>query len=56
MARFGEVGAQVVAGLVRARREHRMVVVVERGVELVRLAAVEAVPAVEAAAERPARA
>ena len=32
-----------------------MVVVVERGDELVRLAAVEAVPAVEAAAERPGR-
>ena len=52
----GEVGAQVVAVLVGARREHRVVVVVERRRELVRLAAVEPVPAVEAAAERPARA
>ena len=50
----GEVGAQVVAVLVASRREHRVVVVVERGRELVRLAAVESVPPVEAAAERPA--
>ena len=50
-----EIGAEVVAALVVAGREHGMVVVVERRRELVRLPAVEAVPAVEAAAEGPAR-
>ena len=50
----GQVGAQVVALLDRARRADRVVVVVEGGHELVGLAAVEPVPAVEAPAERPA--
>ena len=51
----GQVGAEVVALLDGSRRPDAVVVVVERGHELVRLAAVEAVPAVEAAAERPGR-
>ena len=52
----GEIRAEVVAVFVGSRREHRVVVVIQRGRELVGLAAVEPVPAVEAAAERPARA
>ena len=50
---IGQVLAQVVALLDGAWRPDDVVVVVEPGHELVRLAAVEAVPAVEAAAERP---
>ena len=51
-----EVFGEVVALGRRARWLHRVVVAVQRGHELVRLAAVEAVPAVEAAPERPAAA
>ena len=47
----GQVGAQVVVGT--GRRGHGVVVVVEGGHELVGLAAVEPVPAVEAPRERP---
>ena len=53
MARSARSGAEVVALVHRARRLDRVVVAVERGHELVRLAAVEPVPAVEPAAERP---
>ena len=49
----GQVGAQVVALLDGCGAAGRVVVVVQRGNELVRLAAVEAVPAVEPSAERP---
>jgi hypothetical protein len=49
----GQVLAEVVAVLERAWRRHAVVVVEERGHELVGLATVKAVPAVEAAAERP---
>ena len=49
----GQIGAEVVAVVDRARRAHCVVVVVERRDELVGLPAVEAVPAVEATAERP---
>ena len=49
----GQVGAQVVALLDRAGRQDRMVVVVEGGDELVGLAAMEPIPAVEAAGEGP---
>ena len=52
----GEVLGEVVALGERARRLHRVVVAVEGGHELVRLAAVEPVPALEAATERPAAA
>ena len=51
-----EVLGEVVALGDRARRLHRVVVAVEGGHELVGLAAVEPVPAVEAAAEGPATA
>ena len=50
----GQVGAQVVALLDRPRRLDRVVVVVEGGDELVGLAAVEPVPAVEAPGQGPA--
>ena len=50
----GEVLGEVVALGDRARRLHGVVVAVERRHELVGLAAVEAVPAVEPATERPA--
>ena len=49
----GQVGAQVVALLDAARWPHGVVVVVEGGDELVGLAAVEAVPAVEPAGQGP---
>ena len=49
----GDVRAEVVAVLPRPRRRHAMAVVHERGRELVRLAAEEAVEAVEAAPQRP---
>ena len=43
----GQVVGEVIAVLDRRGRPHRMVVVIERGHELVRLTAVEAVPAVD---------
>ena len=49
----GEVGAQVIAVLDGTRWPDDVVVVVEPGNELVRLAAVKPVPAVEAASEWP---
>ncbi len=52
----GEVGAQVVAVLDGARRSDGVVVVVEGGNELMGLTAVEPVPAVEPACQRPGRA
>ena len=52
----GQVGAEVVALGHRPGRGHRVVVVVERGDELVGLATMEAVPTVEAASEGPAAA
>ncbi len=51
-----EVRAEVVAVVDRSWRRDRMVVVVQRRHELVGLAAVEPVPPVEAARERPGRA
>ena len=50
----GEVGGQVIALLRRLRRLDLMIVVDQLGVVLVRVAAEEAVVALEAAAERPA--
>ena len=49
----GKVGTQVVPILPGARRPDAVVVVVERGHELVRLSAVEPVPAVEPATQGP---
>src|ERR1700730_18581609 len=51
-----EVGAEVVPVLEWSRLSHRMVVVIQRGHELVLLAAMEPVPPVEAAREGPGRA
>ena len=51
-----KIRAEVTAVVDGAGRGDRVVVVVERGHELVRLAAVEPVPPVEAARERPGRA
>ena len=50
---IGQVGAQVIAVLGGPRGSHDVVVVVEARHELVGLAAVEAVPAIEPPAERP---
>src|SRR5487761_1229155 len=50
---IGQIGRQVVAVLDRAVRRHGVAVVVEGRDELVGLATVEAVPAVEAAGEGP---
>ncbi len=50
---IGEVGAEVVSVLDAARRHDRVVVVEEHGDELMCLAAVESVPPVESASERP---
>ena len=49
----GQVRTEVVTLVDRARRRHRVVVVEEGGHELMGLAAVEAVPTVEPASERP---
>ncbi len=49
----GDVLAEVVAVLPRPRRRHPVAVVHERGRELVRLAAEEAVETIEAASQRP---
>jgi hypothetical protein len=49
----GQIGTQVIALVDRTWWTHSVIVVVQRGDELVRLATVEAVPAVEAAPERP---
>ena len=49
----GEIGAQVIALLERSRRPDGVVVVVQGRHELVRLTPVEAVPPVEAPAQRP---
>jgi hypothetical protein len=51
----GQVLAEVVALLQCPGRPDRVIVVVQRGHELVGLTAVEAVPAVEAAPEGPRR-
>ena len=51
----GQVGAEVIALLDRSGRPHAVVVVVETGDELVGLATVESVPAVEPSAEGPGR-
>ena len=51
----GQICAQVIALLDRSGRPHAVVVVVETRDELVGLAPVESIPAVEASAERPRR-